>query len=386
MMKNMLMILIFGLMLLQGFMDNIRGVLIPSIQAAFQVDYTSLAWIVLISILGYITATFSGGPLIDRLGQKKVIFIGFCGLGFGAFGIAYAWNYTLLLLCIYFMGYGTGSINIGASTIAPILFIKNQAIMMNLLHFFYGLGAAIGPRYAGIMLAANFLWRDVYHYSLLILTILGIYFLFCRFPKVEKQESQQKLSYRQIISDKNIILFALILGFYVAAEIGIANWLVTYLQQGKAVEPLKSASYLSAFFLVFTLGRFVGGFIAERLGYMYSIILYISMALGCLALGIFGGNYFIFMISASGFFFSIVYPTMMALLIKTFNQGINSIISFVITASSLINMMGNWLVGKINDFWGVRVGFYLIPFYMTILLALVILLSRNLSKLQDVKK
>ncbi len=385
-MANMLIILIFGLMLLQGFMDNMRGVLIPSIRESFQIDYTSLAWMMLISTLGYIGATFTGGILIEHIGQQKVIFIGLIGLVAGAFGISSAWNFFALIFFMFILGYGIGFINIGASTITPILFVRNQAIMMNLLHFFYGIGATIGPRYAGVLLASNYLWRDVYRYSILVVGALGIYFLICKFPKVERSEKRHKIAFRQIASDKKIILFSLLLGFYVAGEIGIANWFVNYLQQGRGMTPLQSASYLSLFFMIFTFGRFIGGFIAEKLGYMRSIILYVAMAIFCLGLGIFGGPMFVIMISVSGFFFSIVYPTVMALLIKTFNRGINSILGFVMAVSSIINMLANWMVGKTNDLFGVSVGFYLVLFYMVIVFLLLLLLNKNMETLSDNKE
>ncbi|WP_169832967.1 MFS transporter [Geosporobacter ferrireducens] len=385
-MGNMLIILIFGLMLLQGFMDNMRGVLIPSIREFFQIDYTSLAWMMLISTLGYIGATFSGGLLIEHIGQQKVIFIGLTGLAAGAFGISSAWNFFALIFFMFILGSGIGFINIGASTITPILFVKNQAIMMNLLHFFYGFGATLGPRYAGILLASNYLWRDVYRYSILVIGVLGVYFLTCSFPKVERSEKKQKVAIQQIASDKRIILFSMLLGFYVAGEIGIANWFVNYLQQGRDMTPLQSASYLSLFFMIFTFGRLVGGFIAEKLGYMRSIILYVAMAIFCLGIGIFGSKPFIIMISVSGFFFSIVYPTVMALLIKTFDSGINSILGFVMAFSSMINMLANWMVGKTNDLFGVAIGFYLVLFYMSIVLLLLLLLSRNIKSLSDNNK
>lgn len=380
-MTNMLIILIFGLMLLQGFMDNMRGVLIPSIREAFQIDYTSLAWMMLITTVGYIGATFTGGMLVDRFGQQKVIFMGLTCLAGGAFGISTAWSFPVFVLFMLLSGYGVGFINIGASTITPILFVKNQAIMMNLLHFFYGIGATIGPRYAGVLLASDYLWRDVYRYSILVIGVIVVYFVTCRFPKVERSEKRQKLPLGQIASDKKIILFSVLLGFYVAGEIGIANWFVNYLQQGRGLTPLKSASYLSLFFMIFTFGRFVGGFVAERLGYMRSIILYAAMAIFSLGLGMFGGKSFIVMISISGFFFSIIYPTTMALLIKTFHHGINSILGFVMALSSVVNMLANWMVGKVNDLFGVSMGFYLILVYMTIVLMLMLTLNRYIESL-----
>lgn len=45
-------------------------------------------------------------------------------------------NFILFFLFAFIMNMGMGSVEIGINAIAALVFIMNQAIMMNLLHFF----------------------------------------------------------------------------------------------------------------------------------------------------------------------------------------------------------------------------------------------------------
>lgn len=377
--RNMLIILTFGLMLVQGSIDNIRGVLIPSIKDEFMVNYTSIATMMLLSTLGYITATFTGGMMTDKIGHKKLIFAGFLFAITGIAGIATAGTYFVLVLFMFFLGYGIGLLTMGASTLAPVVFVKNQGIMMNLMHFFYGMGATVGPKYAGMLLAAGTAWRDIYRYSLIFVGMALIYFLFCKFPHIEEKKKEERVPLREILMDRRVVLFSLLLGFYVASEVGLANWLATYLQNVKGMSESRSASYLSLFFMIFTIGRLIGGFIAERVGYMRSVFIFVLSALVCLAIGIFGKKEYVMIISLGGFFFSIVYPTVMVILIKSFKKGLNSIMGVVITASSGINMIANWFIGKMNDLFHEAVGFSMIMFFLSVVLVLLLMLKRELA-------
>jgi hypothetical protein len=49
------------------------------------------------------------------------------------------------------------------------------------------------------------------------------------------------------------------------------------------------------------------------------------------------------------------------------------------TASSGINMMANWIIGRVNDVFNEAVGFSMIIFFLTMVLCLMILLNRELS-------
>ena len=376
---NMLIGLTFLTMALLGFLESIRGAVIPSIQRFYSIGYKDIGLFLFIASLGYIIANFVGGNIANSLGQKKLLFLGIICTMIGIFGMSISNNYILFLSFMAILNYGYGSLSIGANTLTPVVFRNNQGIMMNLLHFFYGLGATIGPRYSGIALDHSWPWQKIYGMTVPIIIMFTIFLLACRFPKTEKESSTEKRPLKEIIFNKKVLLFSFILGFYVAAELGVANWLTTYLQNAKEIDSLKSATYLSIFFGIFAFGRLIGGFIVEKLGYFKSIIGFLTIAVLLFISGTLVSNKLVILISLSGFFFSIIYPTAFALLLKEFDKEASVVMGVIITISSATNMVGNAVIGQVNDIWGVTIGFRLVAVYLIISIILILILKKHVA-------
>jgi fucose permease len=54
---------------------------------------------------------------------------------------------------------------------------------------------------------------------------------------------------------------------------------------------------------------------------------------------------------------AIMFPTAMAIVTREFKKGLSTLMGFIISMSAVINMIFNWIIGKINDLFGVYVGF-----------------------------
>jgi fucose permease len=367
---GILTFLVFGIMLVLGFIENIRGALVPSIRTDFNVDYTSIGNMLLVSGLGYIATTLIGGIVAEKYGQRLVVGAGMLCIAVSVLGISYSYNYIVFLIFMFILNFGFGAVAIGANTLAPAIFLKKQALMMNLMHFFYGVGAILGPGYAGKLLNYRIAWRNIYLYSLLGVIFIAIIFKASRFPVVKKVQDQNKRTFSSVVKDKRIVLFSIGLGFYVACEVGIASWLPNFLMEVHGFDKFSSSLYLSWFFLLFTLGRLFGGFIVERLGYIRATLSFMILALSIFSAGLLLGNQYVFLISLSGLFFSITFPTVIAILMGEYKQGTSSVIGFAVTIASTINMIGNWTMGKVSDI-GVSFGFSLIIVYFIIAIALI---------------
>ncbi|ABW19613.1 MFS transporter [Alkaliphilus oremlandii] len=377
--NNRLIILTFFVMALLGFLESIRGAVIPSIQGFYGIGYKDIGIFLFIASLGYISSNFFGASMSYSLGQKKLIFIGTLCIAAGIVGMFVSQNFILFLFFVAILNYGYGTFSISANTLTPIIFEKNQGMMMNLLHFFYGLGATLGPRYAGIALKNHWSWQKIYSMNLPVLIIFLALALMSIFPRIEEKDKEEKSSFKAIISNPEVLLFSFILGFYVAAELGVANWLTTYLQDGKKIDPVQSATYLSLFFGIFAFGRLVGGFIVEKLGYFKSILGFLITAAVLFTAGTIFSNQWIFLISLSGFFFSIIYPTTFALLLKVFGKEAGKVMGVVITISSGLNMIGNAIIGQMNDIIGLEFGFRLVTVYLLISIILIFILKKRIG-------
>lgn len=148
----------------------------------------------------------------------------------------------------------------------------------------------------------------------------------------------------------------------------------------RSLDIIRSTTYLTAFFITFTLGRLVGGIIADKLGYIKS--LFYCALIGSIVLfgGILLGERFIFLFSITGFFVSITFPTMLVLIIREYEDKASTVIGFAITMCGILNMIGSWVIGKINDQWGVSVGMASVAISGIITCLLVLFLSKQLKE------
>jgi fucose permease len=368
------------IMVMLGFINNIRGTLVPSFRSFFGASYSQIGFMLMAASLGFMAATFYGGIAASRFGLKKVIACGFLLSAFSISLMGFIYQFIFLILLMSLLGVGLGFIEIGANSLGAKIFVKKSAMMMNMLHLFFGVGASIGPRYAGWLLNLNFNWYQIYYTALILIAFLMIYLLFSKFPSELENDKKDNIAIKDIITQKKVWFFAILLGSGVAVEVGIGSWLVNYLYVGRSFSAAAASSYLSLFFVVFTLGRLVGGYFTEHLGYI-KILFYFSFGMIFLfSVGLFvSGSYGAIMFAMVGFFVSIIFPTTMAIIMYEFKRGVSSYMGFIITTASAINMLSNWLIGTITDFFGVFIGFASISIYMFIVLIFLYLLSKELE-------
>ncbi|MBT1279139.1 MFS transporter [Thermoanaerobacter sp. CM-CNRG TB177] len=371
-------VIIYLLMMLIGIIENVKGPLILSIKTFYSIDYTMMGLFLSVGSLGFILSTFFGGFLTEKIGRKLVLLSGLLLILLGIIGISMAPNFILFLLFAFIMNMGMGSVEIGINAIAALVFIMNQAIMMNLLHFFYGVGAIISPNITVKLLHFNFTWQLVY------LSVAALAFtLILATLAIKIQEGQhiikEKINYGEILGNKRMWLFAIMLGFYVASELGVGNWAVTFLREWYKMDNTISSLYLSIFFATFTLGRLFGGFIVEKVGCLKSLSVFSLCAAVFIAIGMLSKS-LAFSISISGFFYSIIFPTVIATIMKEFKKHVSAIIGITVTIASTINMFANFLIGKLNDLFGVFVGFSAILVFMIVVVFMSLILSQTIKK------
>lgn len=369
----------FASMVLFGFVENIKGTVIPPLRDTYQVNYSDIGVMLLAGSFGYLSATFLGGLAGDRYGQKRVLAAGCALIILAALGMQVANTFPLVCGLMFLLNAGFGSLEVGVNSLGARIFVRNSALLMNLTHFFYGAGSMAGPAYAARMLEAGQPWGVIYAFSALLALAVFALLAAARFPALTPQHAAQRRSLREIAGSGKVWLFVIVLSLFVAVEIGTGNWLVSYLRDVHEMGAEESAGFLSLFFLFFTFGRLAGGYVAERLGYVRCILLF-ALAVLCLdAAGFATGRAGVILFSATGFFISIMYPTFMALIMREFTSGTGSVMGFIITGVAAVNMLMNWVVGQTSDRLGVTAGFASFMLYTVLAIALLLVLNRRLT-------
>jgi fucose permease len=358
--STILIIYIFFMMFLSAMYDNVKGPFVPIIKQEFLIDNKGIATTLTICSLGYMLFTFIGGILCEKIGQKKVFILGFILMTIASTGLYFSSNFTMYLIGLFLLNMGQAFIAIATNTIIPILVIGSQAILMNLTHFSYGVGATFTQRFTGMMLYNDVTWRYIYLIIAIISFLMLIGFLFVKVPKSHLSKENRSINYKEVFTNKLIYPYMMALGFYVAAEMNTGNWFVNYMYDSYKYNEVKSSIYAALFFGMFTAGRLFGGFVAEKLGFIRSVLFSVIIACILNTLGLILGERGIVVISISGLFFAITFPTLVLTISKVFKKNTSYITGIIITSASFISLLINGLIGILNDSMGVYKAYYTI--------------------------
>ena len=170
------------------------------------------------------------------------------------------------------IGMGLGAIELGPNAIIVSLYHERKGLYLNLMSVLHGLGSLVAPLFAGWLLSLSVSWRVIYRWDLLLIALFVFIFIFLRFPKAEEKAQLDFRHIPQIAFKGQLPWFYVAIAFYVAAEIGMASWLVTFLQEIRSASVTASTQALSLFFAMLMIGRLVGGFFVQRIGYLRSIL------------------------------------------------------------------------------------------------------------------
>ncbi|MGV8983942.1 MFS transporter [Clostridium sp.] len=375
--NNIVIIFLFLMMALNAMAENTRGVFIPSFKSDFNIDNTGIGIMLFIGSLAYILFSYVGGLLCEKIGQKKVIILGLSFMFFSLILLSVGDSYNSFLINMFLMNIGLALTSIAINTLVPVLLISYQAILMNIVHFCYGVGGAVGQAIGGILMTKGFTFRNIYLGIAILFVILLIAFTFIKMPHTHKYTESNKINKLDVFRNKIVYFYVLALGFYVFAEVATLSWLVNYIKDNYKYNSSRSAFYSVMFLVLFSVGRLAGGFIVEKLGYLESTMGSLIIALGLFTLGLVIGENGLIIISVSGFFFAVTFPTVVLTISKVFKQNTSYITGVIVTLTSSVNMLLNLVIGKLNDKIGTYLAFYMIPVSLIISIIFIYLIYIN---------
>lgn len=372
----------FFAMLIMAITESIRGILIPTFKGEFNVNDTQIGIFLFVASLAYVIATIFAGKMVHKFGQKKTIITGMTISGIGFLGTSFSQVFLHLVFGYIVLTIGISFIVMSLNTIVPLLKVSYFGVIMNSLHFFYGVGATITQRLSGYLITNNVSWRHIFiFFAFLYLLGILVYSFVKQPPAKEVNIHKQHIKSFEV---PIIVMFSIALGFYVTAEIQTANWLLNYLDEVYSYTADSASFYVAFFFGALSVGRLFGGYILEKIGYLRGIIISLSIAFVLYSIGLLNESTLIYL-SISGLFFAVVYPTTVLVLQKFFEDNISKVVTIVTMAASAISMVFGYLIGYLNDHIGVTKSYLLIPASILVSLLFVIGIAINIKHVEKMR-
>lgn len=369
-----------------GSSDSLRGIFSTIFQQHFALSATQLGLIVTVSYIGNLVFLLVGGNLSARFAKKRVLqvlmLIWMAALALFALTDSYP---VLLVAMALVMGSST-LLNTTMNLITPLLFTAAPGFFVNFLFFTQGIGTSGSQFFLGSMADGFPFWQ----YTNLGLLVLGVaafgMLLFCQVPEEPAVAPGALPRAEGRLTDRLgvVVPFVLVFGFYFIAEHGVMNWLVAYGTTGLEMTQAAASRYLSVFYGGVMLGRLVLSPLVDKLGVIRSMQLFGVISGVLYVAGSLGGAALMPLWAASGFFLSILYPTLvMSIRLYFPAQQVSGAAGTIISIASLADILFNVGFGRLVDLAGYRLSICVLPVSMVLFLITFLLFTRKCRPLKD---
>lgn len=260
--RTLLLIAAAG-MTMHGVVLSLGGPTLSSLMETFELQEARAGLLLASFSAGFLLGTLGGGFLIDHGGLKRAFLLGQGGetLGLGLYALAPA--FLTALAAGFVLGLAAGIIETTLNTLPARMDSRQAGSLMNLVHLFFSLGAFVAPLAIGTLLQSGWVWRSIYGVTVIPALSLGMAVLGVRFPPTSPRQENGGSAW-MLMHQRPVILGALVLLLYVGAEVGVASWIVLYLQRDLHLPIGLASAGLSAFWIAMMVGRYGNSRLALR--------------------------------------------------------------------------------------------------------------------------
>lgn len=383
-MVSFLLVIIYIAFISLGLPDSLLGSAWPVIYKEMNVP---------LSYAGIITMTISGGTIIsslmsDRLTKKLgagfVTAISVMMTAAALFGFSISGSFIALCFWAIPYGLGAGAVDAALNNYVALHYASRH---MSWLHCFWGVGTAVSPYIMSYYLTRGSDWPAGYRSVSMIQGVLTA-ILFVSLPLWKRnaavsngdEKPAMALSLLQALKIKGVKLVLVTFFGYCALESTAGLWASSYLVQHRGIDAVTAAKFASLFYLGITFGRFLSGFVADKIGDRRLIRSGIITAIiGIVLVGLPVGFNTIALVGlvVTGLGCAPVYPSVIHATPSNFGKENSQVIIGIQMASAYVGTTFiPPLFGLLAGFTGI--GAY--PFYLMFFAALMLIMSERLTK------
>jgi fucose permease len=330
-----------------SFVTNILGPLIPDIINSFSLSKLTLAGFIPTSFfLAYAVMSIPAGLMIEKWGEKTVLFLGFFMNLIGSLLFAFLHTYPVLLASCFIIGLGMAMLQ---TVINPLQRAvggeENYAFVGDMSQVVFSGASFVSPLVYTYYVAnpmsfapEGMPWVSLYYLFGAILVAMLVLVLICRFPKIDlkaDEKSGGKASYFELFKERKVWLFALGIFFYVSTEQGIANNISLFLERYHGLDPhTLGASAVAWFWGSMLIGCIVGLLLLKLIDSKILLRICGTLAIILLAVALTtkNANVALYCLPCVGFAMSLMYPIIFSLALNSVTRHHGSFAGILCTA------------------------------------------------------
>lgn len=377
--RRRLIILTHAAFLISGILTILIGQVLPILSVRLSLNDEQLGYFFIAQFSGSLIGTLLSQPLTNRLGFIKTIVVGCTAMAFGVFGLN-AQSLSLCLLAFFVNGFGVGITLPAINMLTVELNPRKVTPALNLLNFFWGIGAIICKPFVDFFGTSSSILRPTVILSaILILTGAAIFSLPRRVePRKNQIIAENDENLPPIWSTSLAWAIALFNFIHVGFESGAGGWITTYAARfPDQSEHIFWLSPITLYFFFFIAGRGIAPLYSRFISENTMILCGLIIAAFAMLISLLGNTYFLLSIGSAiaGFGTSTIFPTNMARFTKIFGATASRRATPVFICGALGSTFTTFLIGYISSYYNdLRIGMFVLLGSCIILITLQILL------------
>jgi len=267
-MYSLLLVVIYIAFISLGLPDSLLGSGWPAMHLVLDVPLPYMGIVTMVISGGTIVSSLMSYKLTRKLGTQSVTVVSVFLTAVALVGFSCSTKFYMLILFAVPYGLGAGAIDAALNNYIAIHYSSRH---MSWLHCFWGVGTVISPFVMSYALTTS-TWNKGYRLIAIVQFCIGLVLLVTlplwkvNRSRTVSQSKTKSLGLADALKIKGVP--SLLLGFfaYCSAEATAMGWASTYLVEVKGTSAERAAAFASLFFIGLTAGRFLGGFLMDRLG------------------------------------------------------------------------------------------------------------------------
>jgi fucose permease len=338
----LMVVLILLIFFVISFLTNILGPIIPDIINSFSLGIGLAGFLPFSFFIAYGIMSVPAGILIEKYSEKVVMIAAFSLAFIGALMFALFPSFSVALPSLFIIGIGMAMLQVA---INPLLRHsggeEHFAFYSVLAQLVFGSASFLSPqlysylvqnvhsgstsliiRLLDPIVPLHLEWASLYWvFSIVVLAIIIVIWMI-KFPKVELKEDERietGLAFKELLANKQVILFFIGIFAYVGTEQGIANWASKFLQTYHGIDPSTTgANVISYFWGLLTVGCLLGLLLLKLIDSRKVLLIFTTGAIISLAFALFGpASVSIYAFPITGFFASVMWSVIFSLALNS---------------------------------------------------------------------
>ncbi len=267
-MVSLLLAIIYVSFVSLGLPDSLLGAAWPIMREELGVSLSYAGIVSMVISLGTIASSLLSDRLTRRLGAGLVTAVSVGTTAVALMGFSFSNSFFALCLWAIPYGLGAGAVDAALNNYVALHYSSRH---MSWLHAFWGVGVSVSPYIMSLCLTKDLGWHMGYRSVSVIQTVLTAV-LFFSLPLWKKKADKEgeneaaEVTLGMALKVKGVPYVLVAFLAFCAFESTAGLWASSYMVEFRGVDPLVASRFAALFYLGITFGRFLSGFVADKIG------------------------------------------------------------------------------------------------------------------------